>query len=92
MRLLAVQDDNWLDDRRSDNHGRPACRAEAGFVSRWAEGWWGAVASAEALGWAVETNNKIEEKRRATFLRELIFGAHDAIALDDQPLAAILDG
>ena len=44
------------------------------------------------MGWAVEKNNKIEEKRRATFLREFILGANDAVALHDQPLGAILDG
>ena len=92
MRLLRVQDDSWLEVRRGRNQGRPACRAQAGFVSRWAEGWWDAVACAEGLGWEVEKNNKIEEVRRIEFLREFILGATDALALSDGIVVSIQDG
>ena len=91
MRLLNVQDGSWLEDRRDRNHSRPACRAQAGFVSRWAEGWWDAVACADGLGWEVEKNDKFEELRRIQFLREFILGARDVLALGDEELLLCIE-
>ena len=78
-RLLDVQGDSWLQDRRASHFDRPACRASSGFVSRWAEGWWASVAEVESLGWRVRKDDKIEANRRVDALKVLIFGAEDAI-------------
>ena len=79
FRLLEVQGDAWLQDRRDSNYDRPACRESSGFVSRWSEGWWSCFGEEESLGWRVRKDNKIEANRRVDALKVLIFGANVAI-------------
>ena len=78
-RLLHIQGDAWLEERRASHNERPACRENAGFVSRWSEGWWAVVGEMEGFGWLVRKGDKTEERRRVDFLRTLIFGAEIAI-------------
>ena len=78
-RLLDVQGDAWLEERRAEHHERVACRDSPGFVSRWSEGWWAVVGETEGFGWRVAKGDRPEERRRIDFLRTLIFGANVAI-------------
>ena len=78
-RLLNVQGDRWLENRRASFNDRPACQESSGFVSRWAEGWWAWVGETEGFGWRVRKGDKIEESRRVDVIRVLIFGANAAI-------------
>ena len=93
-RLIAIQDDTWLAVCRSSNrYSRPACRASAGFVSRWSEGWWSAVESGVESGWKVERGNRPQEAIRIEFLRTFLLG-EDARGLPDELVAreALADG
>ena len=82
-RLWTIQQDCWLESRCASNTDRrPHCRASAGFVTRWGEGWWSAVHS--EFGWAVDKHDKPEMARRVTFLKALILGNSDIPALAEE--------
>ena len=87
FRLWQIQTDDWLQDRRDNNHNRVDCRESAGFVARWSEHWWIAVRDAEGLGWVMRRGDKEEQRRRVAFLHELIFGASQQSDLENGLIA-----
>ena len=88
--LLHEQGDNWLHAQRNQRaSGRPGTRAQAGFTSRWAEGWHTAADEhfreypANQSGWVFPKKHHFSIIARTNFLIDLIHppaGPNRAIA------------
>ena len=82
-KLLTEQDDAWLATQRASGSGdRPGTRAEAGCVSRWAEGWF--LQGQVEVGWRVLRRDRPAITERGNWLRRWLFG-------DGPPLLSLVD-
>lgn len=83
-KVLAIQDDPWLNSQRSSNSGsRPGICTEPGFVFRWSEGLHSAIvfafgdSVANESGWKFKKQDKHAILEKAEFLRNRVHPCRD---------------